>query len=195
MVGVVFGALKFLPDGGGGDDPPKRAKQEGGWLLKKDNEPLVIRPPSSEGDPFADCAGAPSTFVDLDDLTVTTDSNHGNIDGDSQTLEYMNCGKDGSVPGSGLKLKDGQGIWGKVDKRDISPGDCKDAAREANVPNPVSIKQIQSDSVLKKGGGLCVETGAKNVVLLWITRVDAHPDNHDLRTFVISATQWSPKSP
>ncbi|SNS42735.1 hypothetical protein SAMN05216276_100991 [Streptosporangium subroseum] len=175
-------------------DPIDRATTAAGWRLTKDDEPLVIRPPGAEGDAFASCAASPSTFVELNNLTVITDSNHGSYVADGQTLEYMNCGENGTAPSSGIKLLDGQGIMGSVQKRNISPAECRDAARQANLPNPITIRQIQDDAVLKKNTGICVETSAKNVVLLWINRVDAHPDNHDLRTYLITATQWSPES-
>ncbi|GAA3791567.1 hypothetical protein GCM10022226_08200 [Sphaerisporangium flaviroseum] len=171
--------------------PPK---QEAAWRLRKANELMVIRPPAAEGNSLADCVTAPSTFVDLDDMTVTTDLIHGSYLASGQTFEYMNCGKDGTAPGSGLKLLDNQGTMGLADRQDVTPTECRNTAREADIPNPISIRRIQDDSVLKSGTGICVETSKKNVVLLWIVRVDKHPDNHNLRTYVTAATQWTPKS-
>ncbi|WUI03979.1 protein kinase [Spirillospora sp. NBC_00431] len=195
---VIGGAVLLLVTQGlpgsdsGGDEPPARAKEEDGFRLEKDNETMVIPPPSGVGSTFSDCAMAPSTFVDLDRLTVTTGSNHGHYISGDQNLEYMNCGEDGTAEGSGIKLLDGKGVMGKVDERDVSPAKCREAARSANVTNPISIKQIQDGAVLRKGMGLCVETGEKNVVLLWINRVDPQPGNDNLSTYVTSATQWIP---
>jgi serine/threonine protein kinase len=171
-----------------------KPKEEAGWRLTKSDLRMIIPPPSAEGDSFADCVGAPSTFVNLDKMMVTTDSNHGNMESDGQTLEYMNCGKDGTAGGSGLKLRDNQGVMGSVDRSDVTPTECRDAARQANLSNPIPIKRIQDDTVLKRGMGICVETSNKNVVLLWIMRVDNQPDNHNLRTYVTAATQWSPEA-
>ncbi|WP_258016535.1 serine/threonine-protein kinase [Streptomyces sp. AJS327] len=191
--GMWFAATQFQDNPPGASDPVDRPKEEDGWRLTADDEPLVISAPTKEGDAFASCASAPSTFVDLETLKVTTESNHGNHIADSQSLEYMNCGKGGSAPGSGFKLLDGKGIMGEVDRRDVTPGECRTTARSANIPNPVSIKQIQRGKTLTKDMGLCVETARKRVVLLWIERADKHPDNHNLRTYLVKATQWARK--
>ncbi|MFC4592315.1 serine/threonine-protein kinase [Sphaerisporangium corydalis] len=180
--------------GGTSTSQPAQPKQEAGWRLVKANERIVIRPPATEGDATADCALARSTFLNADGLTITSEALHGGYIGPDETFEYMNCGQGGTALGSGLRLLDNRGLMGSVDHQDVTPTECRDAARESNLPNPITIPQIQHDTILKPGTGICIETSKKNVDLLWILRADKHPENHNLRTYLISATQWIPTS-
>ncbi|RII15847.1 Serine/threonine-protein kinase AfsK [Streptomyces sp. YIM 130001] len=178
--------------GSGGDGSDKGGSGGSGNLkLAESDKRMVIRPPAERGEAFSACSGADSVLVDLDTLAMAT-TNHGSYQADGKHLEYMNCGKDGTAENSGLHLVDNMGLMGRTTERNIGAADCRDTARESTLPNPVTIAQIQDDSVLKKDTGICFETAEKSVVLMWIDRIDKSPDNHDLSSYVVTATRWKP---
>ncbi|NGN66344.1 serine/threonine protein kinase [Streptomyces sp. A7024] len=179
-------------DGDGGDSgAPGPAKNEAGWKLEKKDVPLNIRAPQHFTDKLSNCDAATTTALDLDHLEVATAVTNDGDDMYNGDVRYVDCyDRD---PRNGFGLVDGSGVWGTTDESTPTPSQCKAAAREGSLDSPVTVKQIQTDSVLKKDMGLCIETDDKTVVHLWITRINKQPDNHNLRTYITTATQWVPK--
>ncbi len=81
---------------------------------------------------------------------------------------------------------------GIADSPGLSAQECYDAAHRSDVPNPIAIEDIRADTFLHADTGLCVETGEGTIVLLWIDRAEPAPQNQDLRSYLVTATQWKP---
>ncbi|MFG3257999.1 serine/threonine-protein kinase [Streptomyces sp. NPDC048172] len=221
LVGIGLAALAVLAGGtlvamkllGSSSDGPKESP---GWTITKKSVPLTIPAPhytthsgwANSGntcDSISDGAAPPtSVYVSLKSFEAFSrqkDMADSKAQAD-RTIRYTDCadgsfnmpGKGGGAgPTSGFKLLDGRGKWGLVEKHDSSAEDCRRSARSGALPNKISIKQIQRDSVLQEGKGLCVlAPDEKTVTLLWITKVTPQPKNDKLREYDVELTRWKP---
>jgi hypothetical protein len=135
------------------------------------------------------CFTGNATRIDVDKLTVKYDNiifrPMGSI------VQYVYCEGTGLID-QGIEFSP-EIFVGLVDDRDLTAEECYEAAHSPTVPNLISVQDIWEDRTLKEDVGLCFETPNKNVVLLWIERVTADPNNKDLRTYLTTATQWEPR--
>ncbi|WP_432744202.1 serine/threonine protein kinase [Streptomyces sp. JH002] len=190
------GAGAGLP--GGPEDPGKEIPEQDPdapyWLIA-DDVSLTIRAPLYQEDITAHnglCYGANVSRVNLEELTVDTKSPMGSM-GDvpeNSHITYQFCGQPTAL-NEGMSF-DTDTFVGAVDKPGPTPQECYEAAHRSDVPNPITIEDIRSDSLLREDTGICVETAKGTLVLLWIDRVEPAPQNQDLRNYLITATQWKP---
>ncbi|MFE0687740.1 serine/threonine-protein kinase [Streptomyces xiamenensis] len=194
-----------LPESGAGAGLPGESEEPGKeipeqdpdapyWLIA-DDVSLTIRAPLYQEDITAHnglCYGANVSRVNLEELTVDTKSPMGSM-GDvpeNSHITYQFCGQPTAL-NEGMSF-DTDTFVGAVDKPGPTPQECYDAAHRSDVPNPITIEDIRSDSLLREDTGICVETAKGTLVLLWIDRVEPAPQNQDLRNYLITATQWKP---
>ncbi|MGW8848026.1 serine/threonine-protein kinase [Streptomyces xiamenensis] len=194
-----------LPESGAGaglpgesEDPGKEIPEQDPdapyWLIA-DDVSLTIRAPLYQEDITAHnglCYGANVSRVNLEELTVDTKSPMGSL-GDvpeNSHITYQFCGQPTAL-NEGMSF-DTDTFVGAVDKPGPTPQECYEAAHRSDVPNPITIEDIRSDSLLREDTGICVETAKGTLVLLWIDRVEPAPQNQDLRNYLITATQWKP---
>ncbi|WP_369267252.1 hypothetical protein, partial [Streptomyces harbinensis] len=138
------------------------------------------------------CYGANATRVNLEELTAHSEAALGSMDylPHDTHINYFHCNKP-DVLGEGMTF-DKNAFVGSIDDPDPTAEECYAAAHKSDVPNPITIEDILSDTSLHEGMGLCVETKERTVVLVWIDRVEAAPQNRDLRSYLTTATQWKP---
>ncbi|MFB7896352.1 serine/threonine-protein kinase [Streptomyces xiamenensis] len=194
-----------LPESGAGAGLPGESEEPGKeipeqdpdapyWLIA-DDVSLTIRAPLYQEDITAHnglCYGANVSRVNLEELTVDTKSPMGSM-GDvpeNSHITYQFCGQPTAL-NEGMSF-DTDTFVGAVDKPGPTPQECYEAAHRSDVPNPITIEDIRSDSLLRENTGICVETAKGTLVLLWIDRVEPAPQNQDLRNYLITATQWKP---
>ncbi|WP_432051931.1 serine/threonine-protein kinase [Streptomyces xiamenensis] len=194
-----------LPESGAGAGLPGESEELGKeipeqdpdapyWLIA-DDVSLTIRAPLYQEDITAHnglCYGANVSRVNLEELTVDTKSPMGSM-GDvpeNSHITYQFCGQPTAL-NEGMSF-DTDTFVGAVDKPGPTPQECYEAAHRSDVPNPITIEDIRSDSLLRENTGICVETAKGTLVLLWIDRVEPAPQNQDLRNYLITATQWKP---
>jgi hypothetical protein len=153
------------------------------YELAESNVPLTIQAPNQYQSKTYRCNRA-GVWIDLDNLIVHTS----HYSGIYYNLEYVNCGEDLDSPA--IRLYEGD-RFGVSDAEGPDVDQCLQAARSGNLPNPITVKQIQEDSVLVKGMNLCFETAVGNVILLHITDVEpVETKGGTLRTYNTVATQW-----
>ncbi|GAA2639517.1 hypothetical protein [Streptomyces vastus] len=58
---------------------------------------------------------------------------------------------------------------------------------------PVAVSKIRDDSLLKANTGICIASSEGAVTHLWIKRINKEPENDNLSTYVLTATQWKPE--
>ncbi|TNM32744.1 serine/threonine-protein kinase [Streptomyces sedi] len=152
--------------------------------------PVFTRDTTSNSD--GRCIGGNITEVDLDDLSVGNGFGAvGLPPANGPEFVYVYCEEQG-LTDQGIEFHP-QSFVGQIDDPNLSPEDCFEAAHAANLPPLIPIDDIWEDRTLREGTGLCFETPEDNVVLLWIDRVTPQPHNKELRTYLTTATQWSPK--
>ncbi|MGW7292217.1 serine/threonine-protein kinase [Streptomyces xiamenensis] len=177
-----------------GEEIPEQDPDAPYWLIA-DDVSLTIRAPLYQEDITAHnglCYGANVSRVNLEELTVDTKSPMGSM-GDvpeNSHITYQFCGQPTAL-NEGMSF-DTDTFVGVVDKPGPTPEECYEAAHRSDVPNPITIEDIRSDSLLRENTGICVETAEGTLVLLWIDRVEPAPQNQDLRNYLITATQWKP---
>ncbi|MFC9064056.1 serine/threonine-protein kinase [Streptomyces harbinensis] len=138
------------------------------------------------------CYGANVTRVDLEEMTVDTTSPVGTL-GDvpeSSHITYQFCDQPTAL-NEGMAFHS-DAFVGIADSPGLSAQECYDAAHRSDVPNPIAVEDIRADTILHADTGLCVETGEGTIVLLWIDRAEPAPQNQDLRSYLVTATQWKP---
>ncbi|MCX4665203.1 hypothetical protein OG453_00695 [Streptomyces sp. NBC_01381] len=106
-------------------------------------------------------------------------------------ITYEDCAA--PLSSNSLRLADASGAFSATTEQRPTPSACRDTAREANLPNPIPLSKIRDDSVLKANTGICVESSDGPVTHLWITKVNKEPENDNLRSYVVKATQWKPE--
>ncbi|MGP3991489.1 serine/threonine-protein kinase [Streptomyces sp. 3N207] len=190
--GATYWATHSPRVGESSDGGRNQPSNQAGWKQMVSDKPINLRAPLPTSDTSAHCSAARATFVDLNSMSVETHQTHAGLSSE-ETLVYMNCGENDEFPDNGLRLVDGKGVWGSVNKREITPQECRTAARRNDLPGLVTIQQIKKGSVLKAGMGICVETDQKNVVLLWIDRVAQNAGKDGTRSYFSKATQWTPE--
>lgn len=181
-------------EAGAGDTPsldPDAPKTEAGWRVSKPNKSLVLRAPKFYPDAEdvgsgTMCQPSDGTVLELNDLDV--ELNQASIPSSGPWLTYVDCPDPITV--NGIRLADKSGAFGTITERTPTPTECIDAAREANLPNPIPLNKVRDDSLLKRGTGICIESADGPVIHLWISKVNKEPENDNLRTYVITATQW-----
>ncbi|MFC8854287.1 hypothetical protein ACFT5D_14685, partial [Streptomyces sp. NPDC057144] len=168
---------------------------EAGWQVSVRDKNLVLRAPkyyanAQDVGSGTLCNPADVTTLDVNDLDLKTNGPY--VPTSGQWLTYTDCPDPIKV--NGIRLADGGGSFGILAERRPTPTECRDAARAATLPNPIPLSKIRDDSVLKVGTALCIESGQGTVTQLWITRAnDEGPENDNLRTYVLTATQWKPE--
>ncbi|MFE2437267.1 serine/threonine-protein kinase [Streptomyces sp. NPDC059409] len=170
-------------------------KTEAGWQVSVRDKNLVLRAPkyyanAQDVGSGTLCSPADVTTLDVNDLDLKTNGPY--VPTSGQWLTYTDCPDPIKV--NGIRLADGGGSFGILAERRPTPTECRDAARAATLPNPIPLSKIRDDSLLKVGTALCIESGQGTVTQLWITRAnDEGPENDNLRTYVLTATQWKPE--
>ncbi|MCF3124848.1 hypothetical protein IPZ68_34895, partial [Streptomyces arenae] len=177
--------------GGTAGDAPKTTA---GWQVSAQNKNLVLRAPKfypNAKDVGSDTLCRPSdvTTLDINDLDVTI--NDTRAPGSGPWLSYTDCPD--PISRNGIRLADPAGAFGVTDERRPTPAQCRSTAQEGSLPNPIPLSRIRDDSVLKAGTGLCIESTDGPLTHLWITKVNKEPENDNLRTYVVTATQWKPE--
>ncbi|MEU7584275.1 serine/threonine-protein kinase [Streptomyces sp. NPDC041068] len=191
----------------GGSDPSRDGKEEtapgaggqapktaAGWQVSAQNKNLVLRAPKfypNAKDVGSDTLCQPSdvTTLDINDLDVTI--NDSRAPGSGPWLSYTDCPD--PISRNGIRLADPSGAFGITTERRPTPGQCRGTAQEGSLPNPIPLSKIRDDSVLKAGTGICIESTDGPLTHLWITKVNKEPENDNLRTYVVTATQWKPE--
>ncbi|MCD0445900.1 hypothetical protein LO763_20015 [Glycomyces sp. A-F 0318] len=158
------------------------------YELAQSDVPLTIQAPTGYAPVAAagGCGNSARTRIDFDNLIVDTTGN-AEI---TAAMRYQNCGEETSR--LAIEMYDGNRM-GASSIEEPNVEECLQAARSGNLPNPITVEQIQNDSVLVKDMRLCIETEAGTVVLLHITDVQAVESGGDrtLRTYTTTATQWT----
>ncbi|MFD7509234.1 serine/threonine-protein kinase [Streptomyces sp. NPDC059853] len=178
-----------------GDAPPQET--DGAYRLTASEVPLTIKAPLYHEDTRVAagfCYGANATRVNLEELTSSSEAALGSMDylPHDTHINYFHCNKP-DVLGEGMTF-DKNAFVGTIDDPDPTAEECYAAAHASNVPNPITIDDILSDTTLREGMGICVETQERTVVLLWIDTVEAAPQNRDLRSYLTTVTQWKPNT-
>ncbi|MFG2500108.1 serine/threonine protein kinase [Streptomyces sp. NPDC048441] len=183
--------------GAGGEASPEKAanapKSEAGWQISAQNKPLTLRAPkfdpNSKDGGLDHCLPTDATELSINDLDLKTSSGYAMTSG--PYLTYTDCAEPLSI--NGIRLADGSGAFSTTTEERPTPSACRDGAREANLPNPIKLSQIRNDSLLKANTGICIESSDGPVTHLWITKVNKEPTNDNLRSYVVTATQWKPE--
>lgn len=178
--------------GSGAEDDP-----DSEYTLMESDVDLDIVAPIFHRDvrvnPSGRCIGANYVEVDLDGMDVQPrEGSLGLGPGEDDEFQYLYCDEPGLID-QGIEFHP-QSFVGLVDDQDLSAEECYEAAHEPTAPHLIPIDDLLEDRTLREGMGLCVETPEDNVVLLWINRVTADPQNNDLRTYLTTMTLWSPGS-
>jgi hypothetical protein len=174
-----------------GEEAPKT---EAGWLVSAQNKNLVFRAPkfianAKDIGSGTQCAPGDVTSLEINDLEVSL--NKGSAGGSGPWLTYTDCPD--PIDRNGIRLADEAGAFSTTTNQRPTPTECRDTAREANLPNPIPLTKIKDDSLLKAGTGVCIESTDGPVIHLWITKVNKEPENNNLRTYVMTVTQWKPE--
>ncbi|MGW7068550.1 serine/threonine protein kinase [Streptomyces sp. NPDC054855] len=175
----------------GADKGPAGPKTEAGWQITAQNKPLTLRAPkydpNSEDIGYdAGCRPADVTELNINDLELYLHQKAS--PSSSPKLAYEDCAA--PLSANGFRLADDSGAFSSTAEKRPTPTACRDTARKANLPNPIPLSKIRNDSVLKVNTGLCVESSDGPVTHLWINKVIKEPENDNLRTYVVTATQW-----
>ncbi|MGW5865820.1 serine/threonine-protein kinase [Streptomyces sp. NPDC055239] len=170
---------------------PQPPKTEAGWQVSQQNRNLTYRAPTfhpnSEGvRDGAMCRPSDVTTLDVNDLGVTR--HDGFLPSSGGWLTYTDCAE--PIRQNGIHLADDGGSFSTTTERRPTPSACRATAHRSELPNPIPLSKIRDDSVLKKDTGLCIESGKGAVTHLWITAVNKEKENDNLRTYVVTATQW-----
>lgn len=190
------------PGGSSGDaaaeDEPEKAadapKNEAGWQVSAQNKPLTLRAPkydpNSEDVGYdASCRPSDVTELNINDLELHLNQKLAATSG--PRITYEDCAD--PLSSNGIRLADESGAFSVTTEERPTPSACRATAREANLPNPIPLKKIRNDSLLKVNTGICVESSDGPVTHLWITKVNEEPENDNLRSYVVTATQWKPE--
>jgi hypothetical protein len=185
------GATGEASAGAASTDAPKT---EAGWQISARDKSVVIRAPkyyanAKDIGSGTMCQPSDVTTMDINDLTV--DTNQLSLPDSGRWLTYTDCPD--PIKENGIRLADGGGSFSTITERRPTPTACRDAAREATLPNPIPLSKIRDDSLLKVGTGLCIESSDGPVTQLWITKINKDPENDNLSTYVVTATQWKPE--
>ncbi|MFG2649811.1 serine/threonine protein kinase [Streptomyces sp. NPDC048436] len=178
----------------GADKAPAGPKTEPGWQVSAQNKPLTLRAPKfypNSKDVGLDSMCRPSdvTTLEVNDLEVET--NKESLSSAGPYLTYTDCAE--PLSRNGIRLADKSGGFGTITEERPTPSACRTAARGADLPNPIPLSKIRNDALVKKDTGICIESGEGAVTHLWITKVNEEPENDNLRTYVMTATQWKPE--
>lgn len=175
------GAEEDSPSGSGG------AKDEEGWRITEEDRNLTLRGPQpSKSDRVNKCD---TYHFELESgFRVSHPGSIGAADALGQ-LAYHACQEPEAE--EGLQATDGS-IMDTTKERFPTPSQCQKTARDSSLPNPVPLKKLRDDSVLKENTGLCVETSDKAVAHLWIRKINRAGDD-GLPTYVTTATLWEPE--
>ncbi|MFB6551406.1 serine/threonine-protein kinase [Streptomyces sp. NPDC056405] len=189
-------------DGAVGRDPEAGAsateempRTEPGWQVSVRNKNLVLRAPqyienAQDVGSGTLCSPSDVTTLDVNDLSLKTNGSY--VPTSGGWLTYTDCPD--PIKLNGIRLADDGGSYGTTTERRPTPTACRDAARAATLPNPIPLSSIRDDSVLKAGTALCIESSDGALSHLWITKVNKESaENDNLRTYVITATQWKPE--
>ncbi|MEV0111999.1 serine/threonine-protein kinase [Streptomyces sp. NPDC050844] len=186
------------PGGSDTASPEKAAdapKSEAGWQISAQNKPLTLRAPkydpnSEDYGHDAGCRPADVTELNINDLELYVNQKYSGAT-TGPRITYEDCAA--PLSSNGLRLADESGAFSATTEKRPTPSACRDTAREANLPNPIPLSKIRDDSVLKANTGICVESSDGPVTHLWITKVNKEPENDNLRSYVVTATQWKPE--
>ncbi|WND35851.1 protein kinase [Streptomyces sp. BB1-1-1] len=189
-------------DGAVGRDPGAGAsateempRSEPGWQVSVRNKNLVLRAPqyienAQDVGSGTLCSPSDVTTLDVNDLSLKTNGSY--VPTSGGWLTYTDCPD--PIKLNGIRLADDGGSFGTTTERRPTPTACRDAARAATLPNPIPLSSIRDDSVLKAGTALCIESSDGALSHLWITKVNEESaENDNLRTYVMTATQWKPE--
>ncbi|MDT0265392.1 serine/threonine-protein kinase [Streptomyces sp. DSM 44915] len=177
-------------------DPGVEQDPDSAYVLVEEGVDLDIVAPIFNRDTSVNtsgrCVGGNIIRVDLDELTVDTGFRAvGLHPSDSDELVYLYCEGAGLID-QGIEFQ-AQSFVGATDNPDITAEECYEAAHAPTLPHLIPVDDIWEDRTLRENTGLCFETSEDNVVLLWINRVTPDPHNKDLRTYLTTARQWSPR--
>jgi hypothetical protein len=181
-----------------GDEEPatREADADAPYYLSQNEVELAIRAPLFRDDHnlvLGDCFNANVTLIDIEELAVTP-ATFGDFDhqGQESGIQYLFCDDERAT---------NDGIWftpdlfaGSIDTPDPTAEQCYGAAHHAPLPNPIPPDDILRNHTLRENRGICVESPEGTLVLLWIHTVETNPNNRDLPTYLVSATQWKPNT-
>ncbi|WP_461111122.1 serine/threonine-protein kinase [Streptomyces calidiresistens] len=136
------------------------------------------------------CYGAGITMVELETLTATTGIGYGSHQhvGADPEIVYQACPEPG-VEDDGFHIAP-EVEAGRVTDPRISEEECREAAREPTLPNPVPVADIVRDETLHENMGICFVLRDGSTALLWFDKVTGDPHNQELRTYRTLATRW-----
>ncbi|MDG4863254.1 hypothetical protein P8605_34465, partial [Streptomyces sp. T-3] len=185
------------PAGGGNQDPTEEpvgdVKTEAGWRLTlQDTSVTLAGPKPASGGYNMKCDSKADTYIiDVDnDFKVTHPGNIGAAEY-LGALAYHAC----EVPDNleGLQATNGN-IMNTTTEEFPTPSECRKTARASTLPNPIPLKKLRDNSVLKQNTGLCIETADKSVAHLWIRQINVDgPKGSALPTYLTTATLWKPE--
>ncbi|MFG2027409.1 serine/threonine-protein kinase [Streptomyces sp. NPDC048825] len=173
----------------------KAPKTEAGWQVSVQNKGLVLRAPkfiatAEDIGSGTMCRPSDVTTLDINDLKVET--NQGFLPDSGGWLTYTACPD--PIKTNGMRLADDGGSFSTTTDPRPTPTACRDAAQEAGLPNPIPLSKIRDDSLFKADTGICIESSEGAVTHLWISKVNKETaENDNLRTYVLTATQWKPE--
>ncbi|WP_327358168.1 serine/threonine-protein kinase [Streptomyces sp. NBC_01304] len=191
------GQAPTTPAAGGNQDPTEEpvgdVKTEEGWRLTLQDTSVTLQgpKPASGGYNMKCDAKADTYIIDVDnDFKVT---HPGNMSAAEflGALAYHAC----EVPDQleGLQTTNGN-IMNTTTEEFPTPGECRKTARASTLPNPIPLKKLRDNSVLKQNMGLCIETADKSVAHLWIRQINVDgPKGSALPTYLTTATLWKPE--
>jgi serine/threonine protein kinase len=138
------------------------------------------------------CSGANQSIVELSEVRVSYRvrfSTNGPVG--PTHFQYVYC------EGTGLQYNgiefNPEVFVGTVDDQDSTAEECYEAAHSPTVPALIPVEDLRENTTLKPDMGLCFELKDKSVVLLWVDRVTADPNNKDLPTYLTTVNKWEPR--
>ncbi|MFI9826996.1 serine/threonine-protein kinase [Streptomyces sp. NPDC051913] len=192
-VKVTGGPTSSEPTAGSSAGADK-TRSEAGWQISERDKALVLQAPkyiANAKDVGSGTLCNPSDVTSLDINSLELKINGTYVPSSGGYLTYTDCPD--PIRFNGIRLADDGGSFGTTDEEHPTPSACRDAATAGTLPNPVPLSRIRDDSVLKAGTGLCILSDEGAVTHLWITKVNKDTANDDLRTYVVTATQWKPE--
>lgn len=183
--------------GDGGDEAPGRPQDDpdSAYRLVEWKADLPVKAPVFTRDTevrSGRCSGANQSQVNLDTVEVRYRVRHSTVGpSGSNHFQYVYCEGTG-LQYTGIEFNP-EIFVGAVDDPESTPEECYEAAHDPTVPNLIPVDDLRENATLRPETGLCFELQDKSVVLMWIDRVTADPNNKDLPTYLTTVNKWEPR--